>query len=154
MLEALESKKLLGVAFDTLLDQTSMEKLTKHSNVIFTPGIGDHTFEAIQRISKHVSNSIVDYIKEGDTVGAINFPNVKSWKLKSGVSRIINIHRNVPGVLKEINNILSLYSVKHQMLDTLGDYGYIIADISTDRVALEVVSQLALLSNSIRTRIL
>lgn len=64
------------------------------------------------------------------------------------------MHRNVRGVLKEIDNILSAYNVGKQVLDTKDGYGYLIADIATENVTTEIVSELALLANTVRTRIL
>ncbi len=65
----------------------------------------------------------------------------------------MNVHRNVRGVLKEIDYILSAFNVGRQVLDTNGSIGYLIADINAENVTAEIVSQLAILSNSIRTRI-
>ena len=64
------------------------------------------------------------------------------------------MHRNVRGVLKEIDYVLSAYNVGKQVLDTKDDVGYLIADINTENVTAEIVSQLAILANSIRTRVI
>jgi D-3-phosphoglycerate dehydrogenase len=44
--------------------------------------------------------------------------------------------------------------VGKQVLDTKDGYGYLIADIATENVTTEIVSELALLANTVRTRIL
>ena len=68
---------------------------------------------------------------------------------------MVNIHRNVRGVLKEIHYILSGYNVEKQVLDTKDGVGYFIADIATmDGVSAEIVEQLAGLASTIRMRIL
>ena len=41
-----------------------------------------------------------------------------------------------------------------QVLDTNEGLGYLIADVATDTVSTDMVSELALLSNTIRTRII
>ena len=64
------------------------------------------------------------------------------------------MHRNVRGVLKEIDYILSCYNVGRQVLDTKEGLGYLIADIATENVTTEIVAQMAMLANTIRTRIL
>lgn len=84
----------------------------------------------------------------------MNLPNVIGSTLKPGSRRIINIHRNVRGFMKEISSLLENYNVGKQVLETKGEYGYLIADITADSVTNEIVTQLALLSNTVRTRIL
>jgi len=158
---ALKSGHLRGAAIDVFPSQPATTKSTSFQtplqnlpNVILTPSIGDRTVEAKERMAIEVAQSIVSYILDGTTHGAVNFPSIAAWPLKAGSRRILNLHRNVRGVLKEIDNILSAYNVGKQVLDTKDGIGYLIADVSTDTVATEIVSQLALLSNTIRTRIL
>ncbi|KAJ3213413.1 hypothetical protein HK099_007403, partial [Clydaea vesicula] len=151
--EALESKHLNGAALDSFSDDIVngtwpndiIARLAKQDNVILTPQIGALTTDAAERISNEVSHSLIRYLHDGSTVGSINFPTIVTWPLKDGTRRILNIHRNVRGVLKEIDSILSSYNVGKQVLDTHDGYGYLIADIATDSVTTEIVSQLALL---------
>ena len=110
--------------------------------------------EGSERIGAEVSSSILRYVTDGSTIGSANFPSVASWPLKPGNRRILNMHRNVRGVLQEIDYILSAYNVGKQVLDTKDGLGYLIADIATEEVTTEIVSQLALLAHTVRTRIL
>ncbi len=87
-------------------------------------------------------------------MGAINFPAIAAWPMKPGTRRILNIHRNVRGVLKEIHLILSNYNVGKQVLDTRDGLGYFIADVATEQVSAEIVGQLAGLASTVRMRIL
>ncbi|KAJ3060373.1 hypothetical protein HK102_009510, partial [Quaeritorhiza haematococci] len=112
------------------------------------------TIEATQRGGTEVASAIVRYIADGTTVGAVNFPSIATWPLKPNTRRIVNMHRSVRGVLQEIDYILSAYNVGKQVLDTKEGLGYLIADVATEKVTTEIVSQLALLANTIRTRIL
>ena len=64
------------------------------------------------------------------------------------------MHRNVRGVLQEIDYILSTYNVGKQVLDTKDGIGYLMADINTEQVTTEIVSELALLAHTVRSRIL
>ena len=69
--------------------------------------------------------------------------------------RILNIHRNVPGVLKDINNIIAQVgaNIQAQFLSTMNDVGYLIMDVDkglSGAVKLEIDS----LEASIRTRLL
>lgn len=123
-------------------------------NVILSPSITDDTIEGNTRVAEEVSNAIIRYVEQGSTFAAVNFPSISAWPLKPGSRRIVNMHRNVRGVLREIDAILSLYNVGRQMLDTKENIGYLIADVESDDVTTEIVAQMALLASTIRTRIL
>ncbi|KAI8814978.1 D-isomer specific 2-hydroxyacid dehydrogenase [Cladochytrium replicatum] len=159
--EALKSGHLRGAALDAFPQSLTDVKAETFSNpfegcknVILTPQIGDKTIESFERMGSEVATALVRYVTDGTTVGAINFPSIAAWPLRPNTRRIVNMHRNVRGVLKEIDNILAAYNVGKQVLDTKDGLGYLIADIGTDSVTAEIVSQLALLANTIRTRIL
>ncbi|KAJ1569500.1 hypothetical protein HK096_002912 [Nowakowskiella sp. JEL0078] len=123
-------------------------------NVILTPTIGDKTLESYERMGAEVAAAVARYLVDGTTIGAVNFPSIAVWPQRPNTRRIVNMHRNVRGVLKEIDFILSAYNVGRQILDTKDGIGYLIADVGTENVTTEIVSQLALLANTIRTRIL
>ncbi len=46
-------------------------------NVILTPHIGGSTEEAQRDIANFVPNKIMEYINSGNTVDAVNFPNIR-----------------------------------------------------------------------------
>ncbi|KAI8908997.1 D-isomer specific 2-hydroxyacid dehydrogenase [Gorgonomyces haynaldii] len=154
--DALKSGHLAGAALDTVTATNGKfeSPLVGLKNVILTPGIASYTIDSFVRIVSEVCESIVRYIKEGTTTGAVNFPSVAGWKLAPGNCRILCIHYNVRGVLREIDHILSTYNVGKQILDTKDRLGYLIADVKTENVSTEIVSQLAMLANTIRTRII
>ena len=60
---------------------------------------GGSTAESRARIGVEVATYIDRYVREGCTQGAINFPTVETRPVKANHRRIINIHRNVRGVL-------------------------------------------------------
>lgn len=72
------------------------------------------------------------------------------------ISQVIFIHRNVPGVLKRVNEILGDHNVDKQMTDSKGDIAYLMADISHVNVddIKELYQNLEELSSRIRTRML
>ncbi|KAJ3117442.1 hypothetical protein HK100_000821 [Physocladia obscura] len=157
---ALKAGQIRGAALDVFPNTPHGKKAEYKSplvglkNVLMTPNIGDITIEGILRVGTEVSNAIVNNIRLGSTVGTANFPSISAWPLKTGTRRIINVHRNVRGVLQEIDYILSAYNVGKQILETKDCLGYIIVDITTEEVTAEIVSQLALLAHTVRTRIL
>ena len=52
----------------------------------------------------------------------------------SGTHRLAHLHRNVPGVMAEINSVLAAHdvNVEAQLLGTRGDLGYALTDIGID----------------------
>jgi D-3-phosphoglycerate dehydrogenase len=123
-------------------------------NVILTPHIGGSTEEAQEAIGREVSAALIKYINTGATTGAVNFPQVE-LPLDRGAHRILNVHRNVPGVLRDINRIVSdcNANIRAQVLSTDVDIGYLVMDLDQD-VSQDVKRGLAALPTSIKTRIL
>jgi D-3-phosphoglycerate dehydrogenase len=68
---------------------------------------------------------------------------------------VLNCHRNVPGVLRAINEIVAELGVniQRQSLATLGDVGYLIMDVDKS-LSSEVKNKIDALSDSIKTRLL
>jgi D-3-phosphoglycerate dehydrogenase len=124
------------------------------TNVILTPHIGGSTEEAQEAIGKEVSSALIKFVNQGATTGAVNFPQVEMPPSK-GAHRILNIHRNVPGVLRDINKIVSDLdaNIRAQVLSTDPDIGYLIMDLDRD-VSQDVRKAVGDLPTSIRTRIL
>jgi D-3-phosphoglycerate dehydrogenase len=123
-------------------------------NVILTPHIGGSTEEAQEAIGREVSAALLKYINNGATTGAVNFPQIE-LPVARGAHRILNVHKNVPGVLRDINRIVSDHNanIRAQVLSTDSDIGYLIMDLEQD-VSHEVKRGIAALPTSIKTRIL
>lgn len=108
-------------------------ELTSLRNVILTPHIGGSTEEAQSAIGVEVATALTKYINEGSSIGAVNFPEVSLRGLdldQQNSVRVLYIHQNVPGVLKTVNNILSIYNIEKQFSDSTGEIAYLMADIS------------------------
>jgi D-3-phosphoglycerate dehydrogenase len=124
------------------------------SNVLLTPHIGGSTEEAQEAIGREVSASLMKFINQGATTGAVNFPQVE-LPVTTSAHRILNTHRNVPGVLRDINRIVSdmQANIRAQLLSTDPEIGYLIMDLDQD-VSQAVNKAVAELPTSIKTRIL
>ncbi|KAJ2394433.1 D-3-phosphoglycerate dehydrogenase 2, partial [Coemansia sp. RSA 2559] len=70
--------------------------------------------------------------------------------------RIVNVHQNVPGVLKQLNNILANYNVNKQISDSKGDVAYFMADVTVnDQNEINTIyEQITAMDESIITRVL
>jgi D-3-phosphoglycerate dehydrogenase / 2-oxoglutarate reductase len=156
---ALKSGQVGGAAVDVFPDepQNNDEKfkseLQNMRNVILTPHIGGSTEEAQEAIGREVAASLTMFLKTGGSLGAVNFPQVSVPPKTSG-ARLINVHRNVPGVLSEINGIVSRAkaNIKAQYLSTDAHIGYLVMDIELDQPG-EVFMHVNDLKTSIKTRL-
>ena len=107
-----------------------------------------------EAIGREVSYSLTQFLTIGATTGAVNFPAVDAPPRKS-THRILNVHRNVPGVLRDVTKIVSDLdaNIDAQFLSTDANIGYLIMDLSGD-VSAEVTRRIAALETNIRTRVL
>lgn len=157
---AIRSGHLGGAAVDVFPvepsgnDQKFTSALQGLPNVILTPHIGGSTEEAQANIGKEVANSLTRFVNEGATPSAVNFPRIEA-AIVPGMHRILNVHRNVPGVLRDINKIVSdLHAnIRGQVLSTDNDIGYLVMDLDQNVSGL-VKDAIEGLETSIRTRIL
>ncbi len=123
-------------------------------NVILTPHVGGSTSEAQAAIGTEVATALVKFTNTGATTGSVNFPEVE-LPAAPEAHRILNAHRNVPGVLRDINTIVSNLNanIRAQVLATNADVGYLMMDLDSD-VSEDVRRALTALPTSIKTRIL
>ena len=100
------------------------------SNVILTPHIGGSTQEAQHNIGDDVSAKLFNYLEKGISFGSHTIPAL-SLPPQEGTHRILHIHRNVPGVLSEINTQLSKHKINilGQYLKTNDAIGYVVLDV-------------------------
>jgi len=123
-------------------------------NVILTPHIGGSTEEAQESIGREVAGALVKFVNSGATTGAVGFPEV-DLPATAGSHRILNVHANVPGVIRDISQIISDRggNIRAQSLATDPSVGYLVIDLDQD-VSHEVKDAIAALSTSVKTRIL
>lgn len=159
LVNALKSGKLAGAAVDVYPEEprsngdfvTELQGLT---NVILTPHIGGSTEEAQRNIADFVPNKIMDYINSGNTVDAVNFPNIRLPK-QVNAHRFLHIHKNVPGIMAKINEVLAKYEMNiiGQYLSTDMDLGYVISDLDKEYNK-DVIKELRKVDNTIKFRVL
>lgn len=156
---ALKSGHLAGAAVDVYPEEPESNTdafrtdLQGLSNVILTPHIGGSTEEAQEAIGREVATALGKFAAGGATTGAVNFPQIELPPVK-GTHRILNVHRNMPGVLRDVNTIVGNLNanIDSQFLATEGAIGYLIMDLEQD-VSAEVSKGIAALPSNIRTRV-
>ena len=123
-------------------------------NVILTPHIGGSTEEAQENIGEDVSNKLFQYLETGTTIGSHTIPPL-SLPHQEGTHRILHIHRNVPGVLSEVNTTLSQHNINilGQYLKTNDEIGYVVLDVDK-RLSQQALELLKEVKQTIKTRLL
>ncbi|KAI1331919.1 D-3-phosphoglycerate dehydrogenase 1 [Xylariaceae sp. FL0255] len=171
LINAMRSGKIAGAALDVYPAEPRgngdyfknnlngwEEDLRSVNNIILTPHIGGSTEEAQRAIGIEVGDALVRYINQGVTLGSVNMPevNLRSATDQVDYARVIFIHRNVPGVLRRVNEILGGHNVDKQISDSRGDCAYLMADVSNVQNSdlREILDSLEGLSSRILTRVL
>lgn len=123
-------------------------------NVILTPHIGGSTEEAQFNIGIDVSGKLLRYLETGSSFGSHTVPDL-SIPIQDHTHRLLHIHKNVPGVLRDINTALS-----HKNINVLGQYlktneeiGYVVLDVNANmsKTAFELLNGV---KHTIKTRLL
>jgi len=158
--KALLNEQLAGAALDVYPVEPEkngdkfITPLQGLSNVILTPHIGGSTEEAQQNIGEDVSNKLFNFLEKGITTGSHTVPSL-SLPPQEGTHRILHIHKNVPGVLSEINTQLSKHKINivAQYLKTNDDIGYVVLDVDKG-LSKEAVELLRNVKQTIKVRLL
>lgn len=153
---ALKSGHLSGAALDVFpvepksRDEALDSPLRGMPNVILTPHIGGSTQESQENIGREVAEKLVSYLQTGATKGSVNFPEV-AYKERTGDSRILHVHRNVPGAMGALSGVVANHglNIVAQHLQTRGPIGYVISDVEGE-VNDAVISELR--SNPVTVR--
>ncbi|HLN54776.1 MAG TPA: phosphoglycerate dehydrogenase [Bacteroidales bacterium] len=158
--ESLRKNHLAGVAADVFPEEPAsaeepfVTELQEFKNTILTPHIGGSTIEAQANIGLEVAEKLVKYSDTGSTIGAVNFVEIS---LQPNVSkqRFLHIHKNVPGVLKEVNNFFSSrgINISAEYLQTDPEIGYVIIETESELDS-TAIRELRNIPNTIRTRII
>ena len=135
----IESGHLAGAAVDVFPEEPRARgeefasELRGLPNVILTPHVGGSTEEAQQDIGEFVAGKLHDYVCHGATALSVNLPRV-ALPHTPGTHRLVHLHRNVPGVLAKINQLLAEHgaNIEGQLLGTRDDLGYVLTDIGIE----------------------
>src|SRR5690606_36642523 len=128
----------------------------KFNHVILTPNVGGSTLEAQDNIGVEVAAKLVRYSDNGSTLSAVNFPEV-TLPGHAGSRRRLHIHRNVPGVLSQVNEVFGRHSVNidGQYRRTDAKVGDVVIDVDADeRQPADLRAALAAILGTLRTRVL
>ncbi len=158
---ALKDGKLGGAAIDVFPVEPGSNKepfaspLQGLDNVILTPHVGGSTEEAQERIGEEVARKLADYSDIGNTVGAVNFPQVLLPPRPAG-TRFLQVQKNLPGELGHLNEVFFRHGVNiaGQYYQTEGDIGYVVLDADgAIAEADDILADIRALDGTIRARL-
>ena len=160
LVDALKSGQVGGAAIDVFPVEPATNNdpfespLRGFDNVILTPHVGGSTQEAQENIGTEVASKMVKYSDNGSTLTAVNFPEV-SLPVHAKWSRLLHIHENRPGILKEINRAFAdkEINIAAQYLQTNENIGYVVIDIDSEQADV-ALAELKAIVGTIRCRIL
>ncbi|MEZ5025370.1 MAG: phosphoglycerate dehydrogenase [Chitinophagales bacterium] len=158
--DALKSGKVSGAAVDVFPKEPKQNgpgfesELVGLDNVILTPHIGGSTQEAQENIGGEVAVKLTGFLDNGSTLGSKTVPEI-SLSVQQNTRRVLHIHHNVPGVLTEINSMLSKHNVNilGQYLKTNETIGYVVLDVDAN-ADLDLIEDLKKVNHTLKTRIL
>ncbi len=161
---ALDSGHVAGAAIDVFPKEPNSTNERFESplqglrQVILTPHIGGSTEEAQANIGREVSEALSAFIGTGRTTSCLTLPQLDAAEPRGGC-RLVNVHRDVPGVLSAANQVVagSGINITGQHLVTSAGVGLLLIDLDVppgDARASELLRGIDELETSLRTRLI
>ena len=141
---------ILNFARDLLVDDDAMEEALKSgkvsryitdfpndrtagmAGVVAIPHLGASTEESEDNCAKMAVKQVMNYLKNGNIVNSVNFPNC-DMGVCTKAARVTILHKNIPNMLGQFTTVLS---VEHINISDLvnrskGDYAYTMLDLDS-----------------------
>lgn len=159
---AIEDGQIGGAAVDVFPEEPASREaehateLAGLPNVILTPHVGGSTVEAQQNIAEEVGAKLVKLMNNGSTATAVNVPAVELPQLHPDHRRVLHFHRNVPGVLRKLNEVIADTgaNVAAQYLQSDMQHSYVITDVQSKQTSTAMRDALRGIDETIRTRVI
>jgi len=126
-----------------------------HPKILTTPHLGASTSESEENCATMAVNELSTYLKYGNVVHSVNFPNIESIPTDKTHSRLIVINKDVPGMIALVSNIFGNHNVNiaSYLNQSNGTVGYNIIDVESEIPSI-VVSEIEEVFDVIRTRLI
>lgn len=101
-----------------------------------------------------IPKRVIDFMNEGKTHMSCNFPELQPPRVNNA-HRLIHIHKNVPGILVQINDIFAKHNINivGEFLVTNEHIGYVITDVNKGYDQ-QILTELKKIQQTIRFRLL
>ncbi|MEM7213177.1 MAG: NAD(P)-dependent oxidoreductase, partial [Pseudomonadota bacterium] len=159
---ALDDDHIAGAAVDVfpVEPQSNAEPfetvLRGFENVILTPHIGGSTQEAQRHVGAEVAKKLVDFVKTGSSMGAVNFPEILLQPIDTG-TRFLHVGANEPRGLQRMSELFLTrdLEISSQTFRTDGGICYSAIDIASSVQDMDrLCAELKGLVGTIRTRVI
>jgi len=141
---------ILNFARDLLVDDDAMEEALKSGKVrryitdfpndrtagmegvVAIPHLGASTEESEDNCAKMAVKQVMNYLKNGNIVNSVNFPNC-DMGICSKAARVTILHKNIPNMLSQFTTVLSEEHINISDLvnRSKGDYAYTMLDLDS-----------------------
>ncbi len=150
VLRALDSGHL-----DAYLCDFPSPELVCHGKVLTTPHLGASTAESEENCATMAVRELANYLKYGNVVHSVNFPNVESTPADQVHTRLIVINRDVPGMIAFISNIFGAnhVNISRYLNQSNGQVGYNIIDVESV-VPAQIIAEIEKNQDVVRTRVI
>lgn len=150
VIEALDSGHL-----EAYLCDFPTPALVRHDKVLATPHLGASTSESEENCATMAVKELSNYLKYGNVVHSVNFPNIESTPGDKVHSRLIVINQDVPGMIAFVSNIFGDHHVNiaSYLNQSNGTVGYNIIDLECP-IPAAVIKDIEKNKDVIRTRVI
>ncbi|WP_158825250.1 HAD-IB family phosphatase [Mucilaginibacter lacusdianchii] len=106
------------------------------------------------RNADFISKRVIAFMNEGKTHMSSNFPDLQPPRINNA-HRLIHIHKNVPGILAQINDVFARHKINivGEFLVTNNQIGYVITDVNAGYDE-QVLNELKAIDFTIKFRLL
>ena len=127
--------------------------LKGNERVIALPHLGASTAEAEENCAIMVANEVREYLEHGTIENSVNMPTIDLPR--AGEARISMIHKNLPGMVGQVSNILgeACCNIIHMVNDSRDDVAVTLLDLETD-LEESVKNELADIEGVLKFRVL
>ncbi len=148
VLAALESGKMSAYVTDF-----PSAELLGVKGCVCLPHLGASTPESEDNCATMAADELRDYLENGNITNSVNFPAVSMPR--SGVQRICVLHKNTPGMLAQITELLGSAGVNIENLvnKSRKEYAYTMLDIDS-AAPQDAAAKLSAMESVVRVRII
>ncbi|MGI6691822.1 MAG: NAD(P)-dependent oxidoreductase [Christensenellales bacterium] len=148
--QALQAGKLRCYASDF-----PNEKNIHFPNAILTPHLGASTVESEDNCAEMAVRQLMDYLDNGNIENSVNYPAASLGQLQPYQTRVVVLHRNVPGVISQVTTLFgeNHFNIEHMVSSSREGYACALFDVS-DKPQRDFIMQLINADEILKVRVI